>query len=160
MRVSKFLGLVREELPHLLPPALGDFRWRQLPGLLQVYYWYPAVHYELWLQQRRGLVEVGLHFEGEREHNHLWAQALSENMALVQASLPRPADLEEWTGWWTRLHYVLPWEPLGEEVARRWTGELAAFIAALQPLLSELRGRYAIAPSRLTGPPRRRRASS
>ncbi len=157
MRVADSLALVREALPSLLPAAWRAFQWRQLPGLLQVYYWYPAVHYELWLQQRRGLVEVGLHFEGEREHNHRWAQALSENMALVQASLSRPADLEEWTGWWTRLHYLLPWEPLGQEVALRWARELASFIVALQPLMEEWRKSYAIPASRLTGPPRARR---
>ncbi len=156
MRVGEFLSLVREELPHLLPPEVRSFQWRQAPALLQVYYWYPAVHYELWLQRSRGVVEVGLHFEGEREHNHLWARALAENMASVLASLPRVADLEEWTGWWTRLHYVLPWEPLEEGTARRMAGHLASFIVALQPLLEELRHRYAIPPSRVTSPPRPR----
>jgi len=104
MRVSEFLELVRASLPSLLPEGLRGFRWRQGPSLLQLYYWYPAVHYELWLQRRQELVEVGLHFEGEQEHNYRWAAALAAQMPRVLAALGRPAELEEWTGWWTRLH--------------------------------------------------------
>ncbi len=157
IQVSQFLGLLREALPSLLPPELRSFQWRQQPALMQVYYWYPAIHYELWLQRQRGIVEVGLHFEGEKEHNHRWAEALAQHMPLIQLSLPRPADLEEWTGWWTRLHYVLPWEPLSPDLAHVYASHLAGFICALQPLMEELKACTLIPPSRVTAPPRRRR---
>jgi hypothetical protein len=156
MRSAEFLDLVRASLPAHLPEALRDFRWRQGPSLLQVYYWYPAVHYELWLQRRQGLVEVGLHFEGEREHNYRWASLLAAEMPRLLAALGRPAELEEWTGWWTRLHYSLPLEPLEPPFAQECVRHLAALVAALQPLLEELRAAHGLGESRLTGPPRQR----
>jgi len=160
MKVSQFLELVRAELPVLLPESLRDFRWRQAPSLLQVYYWYPAVHYELWLQRRQGLVEVGLHFEGEREHNYRWASLLAAEMPRLLAALGRPAELEEWTGWWTRLHYTVPLAPLDEDFARECARHLAGLVDALQPLLEELRREHGIPESRPTGPPRQRRHRS
>ncbi|HXG41329.1 MAG TPA: hypothetical protein VNL95_01230 [Dehalococcoidia bacterium] len=157
MRVSEFLELVRTGVPARLPGPLREFRWRLAPSLLQVYYWYPAVHYELWLQRRQGLVEVGLHFEGEREHNYRWAAALAGEMPRVLAALGRPAELEEWTGWWTRLHYTVPMAPLDEAFAQECAQHLAGLIAGLQPLLEELRREHRIPESRSTGPPRQRR---
>ncbi len=157
MRTREFLEAVRERLPALLPPPLRAFQWRQSFSLLQLYYWYPAVHYELWLQRRQERVEVGLHFEGEREHNLSWAAALADYMPLLQASLGHPLDLEEWTGWWTRLHYTIPYGPLGSAFAEECAGRLAALVAAVQPVLEEVRRQRGIGESRLTGPPRLRR---
>jgi len=157
MKASAFLEAVRGRLPALLPEGLRDFRWRQAPSLLQVYYWYPAVHYELWLQRRHGLAELGLHFEGEREHNYRWASLLAGEMPRVLAELGRPAELEEWTGWWARLHYTLPLSALDEGFARECARHLAHLVAVLQPLLDELRAVHGVPESRSTGPPRVRR---
>ncbi|MBI1884996.1 MAG: hypothetical protein HYS09_01560 [Chloroflexi bacterium] len=156
MRVRDFLALVREELSDLLPPELRDFQWKTAFNLLQVYYWYAAVHYELWPQRKTGRVELGLHFEGEQEHNYRWTAALASRMGEVQAALGPQVEVEEWTQWWTRLHYTIDYQPLDEAFAKECARGLARMIKVLQPLLQELREEAGITGSRLTGPPRRR----
>jgi hypothetical protein len=153
MRIRDFLMLVQDQLEPLLPPELRSFQSRVRFWLLQVYYWRPAIHYEVWPQRKNGRLELGLHFEAEREESYRWAAALAERMPELQARLsatdgpvsggqtaPGPNfELEEWTPTWTRLHQSLPLEaldePLADEVARR----LAHLIETLQPILEECR---------------------
>ncbi len=156
MRVRDFLILAQQELVRALSPDLRDFRWRTAFSYLQVYYWYPAVHYELWPQRKTGRVEIGLHFEGEREHNHRWLFLLGEHMIELQSSIAAPLEIEEWTQTWSRLHYTLPYESLSEDAAALYANHLARLIEAAQPLLARLRNEHNIAESRLTRPQRMR----
>ena len=154
MRVRDFLYLAREELEPLLPPDLRQFQWKVQFSFLQVHYWYPALHYELWPQKKTGRIEVGLHFEGEREHNLRWLQLLAESMVEVQAALGREVEIEEWTPVWTRLHFSLPYNDLTEADAAECARQFAGFIATLQPLLSQLREEHGIPDSPVTRSPR------
>lgn len=157
MRIRDFLYLVREELEPQLPPDLRQFQWKVQFSFLQVHYWYPALHYELWPQKKTGRIEVGLHFEGEREHNLRWLQLLAESMVEVHAALGREVEIEEWTPIWTRLHYTLPYAgELTEAYAAECAQEFAGFIAALQPLLSQMRDDLSIPESPVTRSPRMR----
>ncbi|HZP25695.1 MAG TPA: hypothetical protein VFB90_01475 [Dehalococcoidia bacterium] len=157
MRVRDFLYLALEELEPALPLDLRNFQWSVRFSFLQVHYWYPAVHYELWPQKRTGRIEFGLHFEGEREHNLRWLQLLAESMIEVQAALGREVEIEEWTPVWTRLHYTLPYgDDLTEADAAEYARRFAGFIAALQPLLTQLREDFAVPESPLTRSPRMR----
>ncbi len=146
MRIRDFLMLVQDRLEPLLPPELRPFQSRVRFWFLQVYYWRPAIHYEVWPQRKNGRLELGLHFEAEREESYRWAAVLAERMPELQARLsaeqPAPGpdfELEEWTPTWTRLHQSLPLgtldEALADEVARR----LAHLIETLQPILEEYR---------------------
>ena len=155
MRVREFLAEVSAQLPDLLPPDLREFQSRSAFTLLQLYYWYPAVHYELWLQRKTGRIEVGLHFEGEREHNLQWLAALAERMGEVQAATGRPVEIEEWTAVWTRLHYTVDYGELDQGAAAACAGELAGLITGLQPLLEEIRQENGFRESPVTRSPRR-----
>jgi hypothetical protein len=146
MRIRDFLMLVEERLPPLLPSELRSFQSRIRFWLLQVHYWRPAIHYEVWPQRKNGRLELGLHFEAEREESYRWAAALAERMPEVQARLstdraaPGPSfDLEEWTPSWTRLHQSLPLETLDEALADEVAQRLASLIENLQPILEECR---------------------
>ncbi|MGQ9573145.1 MAG: hypothetical protein ACUVV3_08175 [Dehalococcoidia bacterium] len=141
MRVRDFLSLVRERLEPLLPPELRSFQARIRFNLLQVYYEHPSLHYEVWPQRKNGRIEIGLHFEGEREENYGWAAALAERMPQLQAALGPTLELEEWTPTWTRLHQSLPLASLDEALADEVAHRMAAFIATLQPILEECRPR-------------------
>lgn len=139
LRVHDFLSLVLDRATELLPPALRGFSGRVRSVWLQLHYWTPKVHYEVWLTRKTGRIEVGLHFEGEREFSYRWAEVMAPHMPEVQARLGPQVELEEWTSSWTRIHQTLPYDPLSEplvdEVARR----LAETISVLQPIVERER---------------------
>jgi hypothetical protein len=141
MRVRDFLMLVRERLESLLPAELRSFQARIRFNLLQVYYGRPSLHYEVWPQRKSGRIEIGLHFEGEREENYGWAAVLAERMPEVQAALGPSLELEEWTPTWTRLHHTVPLGPLTEDLAGEVAQRMAALIQTTQPTLEECRPR-------------------
>ena len=145
--IWQFLQLVHDLLSRRLKGSLREPNLRMQPSLLQVYFDDPAVHYEVWVQRKSRTLEIGLHFEGEREENKRWAQALSRRAPEVRALLGSRVELEEWTRKWTRLHESRSvggdeWHPkqsltpqLAEEVAER----LARYIEAMEPILAEER---------------------
>lgn len=160
LRIRDFLLLVGDRLPGLLPPALSDFRSRIVFTSFQVYYWHPRIHYEVWPQRKTGRLEVGLHFEGEREESYRWAAALAGRALEVQAALGPAVELEAWTPSWSRLHQTLPFDALSEELAEVVAQRLAAMVRFLQPLLEEERASVSemeVAPPAAPGRRRGRR---
>ena len=140
MRIRDFLLLVYDALSRQLPEPLREHQWRVRWSLLQVYFDRPIVHYEVWVQRKAGRIEIGLHFEGEREESYRWAEALAPRALEIQAQLGPGVELEEWTQSWTRLHETRPLsgdlsDELAEEVAQR----LARFIEVLEPICEQER---------------------
>jgi hypothetical protein len=107
---------------------------------LQAHYGNPRVHYEVWLVRKTGRIEVGLHFEDERERNLRLALALAAHADVLRAAIGPEVELEEWTASWTRLHETLPLGPLTDELCDEVAARLAAIVAATQPLLAEAAG--------------------
>ena len=140
MRIRDFLFLVYDLLSKRLPEPLREHGWRVRWSLLQLYFGSPAVHYEVWVQRKARRIEIGLHFEGEREESYRWAEALAPRVLEIQAQLGPTVELEEWTRSWTRLHESRPLagdltDALAVEVAER----LARFIEVLEPILAQER---------------------
>jgi hypothetical protein len=61
------------DLPAGLPPPERKVMWT----ILQLHFGDPNVHFELQPQPSRGLVELGLHFEGPVEANDAWAERIA-----------------------------------------------------------------------------------
>ncbi|HEY8491343.1 MAG TPA: hypothetical protein VIO14_10165, partial [Dehalococcoidia bacterium] len=97
----------------------------------------PRVHYEVWIQRKTGRIEVGLHFEGERDISYGWAALLAPHVHEVRAAVGPDAELEEWTPSWARLHLLVPFQVLDAALAQRVTERLAALVAWAQPFLQE-----------------------
>src|SRR3972149_6339300 len=98
MRVQEFLALVQDLLLAELPGELKEgLNWRIRFSLLQFYRETPRVHYEVWPQRRTNRLEIGLHFEEEREVSYRWAALLAERALEIQAALGPSLELEEWT---------------------------------------------------------------
>jgi hypothetical protein len=138
VRIRDFLTLVYDSFARRLPTRYREHQWRIRFSFLQVYFTSPAIHYEVWVQRKTGRIEIGLHFEGERDENYRWAAALANRALEIQAQLGPEVELEEWTPAWTRLHETKAIdgklsEALAEEVAAR----LARYIEALEPVLVE-----------------------
>jgi len=153
MHLQRFLMQVHDTLAERLPKSLRKYKWRARSSLLQVYFGEPAVHYEVWVQRKTGTIEVGLHFEGEREENYRWAETLAPRALEIQAQLGPSVELEEWTQRWTRLHESRPfagreeWKPsrdLTEELAEEIGARLARFIEVLEPIVAEERANVVV----------------
>lgn len=137
LRPQEFLQEVRDRLQAALPEPLQAFRSRVVFSTLQVHYGDPRTHYEVWIQRRTGRIEVGLHFEGERDVNYAWAGLLAGRVYEIQAHVGPDVELEEWTASWTRLHVTVPFESLDGALSGRVADRLAAMVSYAQPLLWE-----------------------
>jgi hypothetical protein len=138
VRIRDFLTLVYDALASALPPQYADHTWRIRWSLLQLYYARAAVHYEVWVQTKHRRIEIGLHFEGEREESYGWAQALAPRAMEIQAQLGPEVELEEWTASWTRLHETRSFQgALNEHLAQDVGKRLAQFITVLEPIMAE-----------------------
>lgn len=144
MRIKDFLLLVQDSLAPRLSKPLRAYEWRQRWSLLQIYYDKPVVHYEVWVQRKKGLIELGLHFEGEQEESYRWAEALAPRALEIQSQLGPDVELEEWTQSWTRLHEVRHIEhDLSDALAEQTAERLAQFIEVLEPIVAEERAAVA-----------------
>lgn len=138
LRVRDFLALVHEGIVARMGPSLDGLGWRQRFGYLQYYRGTPAVHYEVWVQRKTQRLEIGLHFEGDRDANYAAAAALAERAPDVQARIGAEYELEEWTQKWTRLHRSFDAPALTPELADDAAGRAVALIAGMEPLLDEM----------------------
>ena len=144
MRIQDFLNLVYDGLPGQLSAELRKHDWRVRWSLLQVYFEKPAVHYEVWVQRKARRIELGLHFECEREKSYRWAEVLAPRAIEIQAQLGQNVELEEWTKSWTRLHETLHLDAdLSEALAADVAQRLARYIEVLEPILQEERATIA-----------------
>jgi hypothetical protein len=138
LRVSDFLALVHEGVSVQLGPALDGFDTRQRFSYVQYWRGAPAIHYEVWAQRKTGRVEVGLHFEGERDDNYAAAAMLAERADDVFGLIGPEYELEEWTPQWTRLHRALVAPALTPEIAADAAAHAVALMRGMEPLLVEL----------------------
>jgi hypothetical protein len=140
VRIRDFLSAVYDAFAQRLPREYAAHQWRIRWSLLQVYFDQPAIHYEVWVQKKNRRIELGLHFEGEREESYRWAEALAPRAMEIQALLGPGVELEEWTASWTRLHETRAFEgALNEELAGQTAERLAQFIETMEPLMAEER---------------------
>lgn len=106
--------------------------------ILQYYAHAPWLHLELQPQLSRGVVEVGLHFEGSMEANEAAALALVQRPGTLLARLGDAWEFEVWTPTWRRFHRPFPFERLTPALAREVASEFRALLEAGAELLPQL----------------------
>jgi hypothetical protein len=123
-----------------LPPGLRRFKSASRGWLCQLYYRDPRLHYEVWnLGERRGLVEIGLHFESrDRAKNAALLAAFSRRMVEVKTALGPQWEAEPWDKGWTKVYETVPYEPFSHAVLEAIAARLARAISVLQPIWDEL----------------------
>ena len=145
--VIMFLDKVYELVEARLGRRFAKRRWERRPSMIQLYFDDISVHYEAYVRRKTRSIEVGLHFEGERERNERWAELLAAHSDAIQSQLGPSAELEQWTRKWTRLHeqHLVnkdEWKPkrdLTQELAHRVAGRLARYVEVLEPIVSKER---------------------
>jgi hypothetical protein len=136
LKSAQFLELARREALAALAAMAPESRLRS--SMVQLYFGDSRQHYELWLRHRDGLVELGLHFEGEREDSRARIAHVAECMPLLLEGLGPEVEVEEWTERWTRVHETLPLRALTEDYARELGARLARYVDVLEPLVAGL----------------------
>ena len=136
VKTSEFLETLADLVRQQLPPGLSGF---DVTGpsttLIKLHYQNPTVHYEVWVQKRRGQVELGLHFEGATESNLRHLELLSRHREDIQSSLGAGMEFEEWGRGWTRVHETLPLQPLDDDFLVEVSCKVSELIRTMEPLL-------------------------
>ena len=138
LRVRDFLALVHEGVRARLGADLDGMAWRQRFSFVQYYRGSPDVHYEVWAQRKTGRLEIGLHFEGERDRNYAAAEALAARAPDIQSRVGAAYELEEWTKSWTRLHSSSDATSLTPELADDAAERVCALIRGMEPIVDQM----------------------
>lgn len=136
MKSREFLDILPDMVRQQLPPELGDFQVaRTMSTLIKLHYKVPSVHYEVWIQRRRKEVEVGLHFEGDRESNARHLETLRQASTYIRSALGDEVALEEWDKGWTRAHQTVALEPLNDDFLIEVSFTLSGMMRTFEPLV-------------------------
>ena len=123
-----------------LPQNLRRFKSTSRSWLCQLYYRDPRLHFEVWnLGERRGLIEIGLHFESQdRARNLALLAGFSRRMMEVKTSLGPQWEAEPWDKGWTKVYETVSYQPFSDEVLESIAARLARAITVLQPIWDDL----------------------
>ncbi len=136
LTASQFMRALPEAVRPQLPEDLRGFKSRARGWLCQLYYRDPNVHYEVWnLGQRRGLFEIGLHFESRnRDVNAALLAGFSRRMPEIKAALGSQWEAEMWDRGWAKVYETVPFEPFSGEALEVIAARLARAMTILQAI--------------------------
>jgi hypothetical protein len=140
MNGNEFFGAIPDATRPRLPKRLQPFRVNRRSWLVQLYYVDPNLHYEVWnLGERRGGLELGLHFES-RHHaeNERLLQGLQAHLFEIKAELGESIEAEQWDRGWTKVYEVIPREAFNPEYVERVAERLAQVIVVMQPIFEHV----------------------
>ena len=126
-----------------LVKRLRQFKTAGRAWLMQFYYDDPRIHYEVWnLGERRGRLEIGLHFESrEDDVNARLLDGMLGHLFEIKAELGPSFEAEPWDKGWTKVYETIPLERFSAEYVERVAARVAQVIGVLEPIRRDLRGR-------------------
>lgn len=137
LKAMEFAGYCEEVALRELPEGFPRLERKVMWTILQLHFGDPHVHFELQPMPSRGIIELGLHFEGPPEANEAWAARVSERAPEIMAGLGPSWELEEWTASWRRLHRTFPMQELTETLGNEVAAELRRLLMLLQPIVCQ-----------------------
>lgn len=142
MKSSEFMRALPGAIRAKLDKRLQDFQTAGRPWLAQLYYDDPYIHYEIWnLGERRGRLEIGLHFESRAPGlNARLLDGIMANLFEIKAELGPSFEAEPWDKGWTKVYEVIPLEPFSAEYLERVASRVADVIGVLEPIRRDLAG--------------------
>ena len=128
--------------PKLLKP-LRDLHTASRAWLVQLYYDSPYIHYEVWnLGERRGRLEIGLHFEArEADLNARLLDGMLAHLFEIKAKLGPSFEAEPWDKGWTKVYETIPLDKFSTEYLERVAARVAQVIGILEPIRRDLQRR-------------------
>ena len=119
----------------LVPRDLRDFRsGARWSYLVKLYYGNEQIHYEASHHSKKGVFEIGLHFEADDLTNARLLGAFRAHERAIRRKL-RAARVEEWDRGWARVWEPVEYERLDDALRADMAGRLAAYITVLEPIL-------------------------
>jgi hypothetical protein len=137
MRIQEFQIAIVNQTRKQLPRKLKNFEPRSFFTIVKLSYANPKIHYEVWVRGQEHLVEVGLHFEADKETNDALREHFDARAFEIRAALGTRVEVEQWTNSWSRVHEVMPYTKLNAELVESVAKKLAKMITVLQPMLEE-----------------------
>lgn len=137
MRIQTFQVSLVNKTRKQLPPKLKNFEPRSFFTIVKLSYKKPRLHYEVWVRGKERLIEMGLHFEADKETNDALLAYFESRAIEIHAELGPRVEIEQWTTSWSRVHEVIPYTELNVELVDKLAKKLAKMIAVLQPMLEE-----------------------
>ncbi len=140
MRAHEFMRAIPAATRAQLPGKLQEFKTNTRPWLVQLFYADPLLHYEVvTLGERRGVLEIGLHFESRTaEVNARLLDGFLRHLFEIKAELGDHLEAEHWDKGWTKVYETIPLETFTEDYLERTARRLAKQIVVMQPVLEEL----------------------
>jgi hypothetical protein len=140
MRASEFMRAIPSATRAKLPRKWQHFKTNVRPWLVQLSYTEPLLHYEVvTLGERRGVLEIGLHFESRNPAvNAQLLDGFMRHLFEIKAELGGGIEAEMWDKGWTKVYETIPLETFDEAYVDRVAMRLAHMIGVLQPILEQL----------------------
>ena len=136
MKTKEFLHSLPDLVRQQLPPELSRFQVHpRVTSLTKLYYARASIHYEAWIQKRRGIVELGLHLEGDPESNFRNLELLMGHWDEIRSSLGEGIELHQWDRGWCRAHETIPLQPLTDDYLVEVSLKLSDMVRTLEPFL-------------------------
>lgn len=155
LKAREFVFFCEDYVLSHLPPGMPEPERRVMWTILQFHFGDPDVHFELQPQMGRGVVEMGLHFEGTPVANEAWVEAIGARAGHLLAELGPAWELEEWTASWRRLHRPYRFEKLTGALGREVGDELLKGMAVLAPVVRACAPEIAALPGAVKEAPTR-----
>src|SRR5437762_4018906 len=120
-----------EEMPGDLPPL----RSVTYSYMAQLWSGNKQLHYEAWIRDRLGVIELGLHFEADALTNARLLAAFRARERAIHRALGADVRIETWDKGWARV-----WEPvalvtLDQSFLEQVGARIASYVQALEPVL-------------------------
>jgi hypothetical protein len=93
------------------------------------------LHYEAWLRDRLGVIELGLHFEADALTNARLLAAFRARERAIRRALGADVRIEGWDKGWARVWEPIALATLDRVFLERIGGRLGAYVHTLEPLL-------------------------
>lgn len=93
------------------------------------------LHYEAWIRERLGVIELGLHFEADVLTNARLLAAFRAHEKPIRRALGPEVRVESWDKGWARVWEPVPLATLDESFLDRLAARMTAYVTILEPLL-------------------------
>ena len=140
MKSAEFMRALPDAVRARLPKKLQPFKVNLRSWLVQLYYANALLHYEVVTHgERRGLLEIGLHFESRNPHeNARLLDGFMQHLIEIKAELGDQVEAEMWDKGWTKVYETIPLATMNEAYLERVAEQLARMIIVLQPILEKV----------------------
>jgi hypothetical protein len=95
------------------------------------------LHYEAWIRERLGVIELGLHFEADTLTNARLLAAFRARERTIRRAVGAQVRIEGWDKGWARVWEPIELASLDGAFLDRIAGRMVAYIFALEPVLRD-----------------------